>query len=101
MYALGVCLPLFFVNLFFRRLTTAVPVLLVTMFAAGAMMFAARRRAAKYISTRLGSTQATVSAILNTPTCRGPFWRRPSTAPLLVTRTKTPSRVGPIDRPID
>jgi hypothetical protein len=58
------------------------------------MVLAARRRTATYIRTRLGANAATVSAILNTPTCRGSFWRRPSTAPLLVNQAQTPSRVG-------
>jgi hypothetical protein len=81
-YTFGIYLPLVLLSVFFRRQGT-VTVLLVSLFAAGAMMFAARRRAATYIRTRLGATPATVSAILNTPTCRGSFWRRPSTVPLL------------------
>jgi serine/threonine protein kinase len=92
-YTFGIYLPLLLMSIYFRRLPTYGPVLLLTMFAAGAMTFAARRRTATYLRTRLGANAATVSAIINTPTCRNAFWRRPSTAPLFG-QAQTALRVG-------
>ena len=93
-YAVGVFLPLQLMSLLFGWRPAVRAVLFLAMLAAVAMMFASRHRTAKYLRTRLGATSATVSAILNTPTCRGAFWRRSSMAPLFVDPAQKPPRLA-------
>jgi hypothetical protein len=88
-----ILLPLGLKGMFFRQPTTVWAVLFLQS-AAMALLFAVRRRTATYIRTRLGVNPATVSAILNTPTCRVSFWRRAPMTSLFVDQPKRPSRVG-------